>query len=165
MRIAPMAAFAALAALAGCAQAPVTRDADGRPRLERAEGIATPVREKPGARDVIAWTKDGMAPAAIIERLRQASTRIPIDGASLAELRSQGVDGAVLDYLADADRRARDTDLAEETTRRLNTEARLREQQAQVRPGYRAYRPAPWGAWPGSYAPRFGTGFMYRRWP
>lgn len=160
--------LAASVALAGCAPSPVSRDAEGRPRLERAEAPAAPTTAGTAKRDIIEWTRQGVAPAAINERLRQASPRIPVDGAVLADLRGQGVDAAVLDYLVDADRRARETDFAEEATRRLTAEARLREQQqqqARLRFNQSPYRTAPWGTWPGPYDPRFGTGLIYRQFP
>ena len=135
--------------------------------LSRAVDVSAPVQSKPGVAEVVYWTKQGLAPEVIIDRLRQTSPRIRMDGATMARMRSQDVDAAVLDHLVEADRRASDTDIAEETARRLTAEAKLREQeQARLRLDGAHYRTFQGDPWQGGYDPRFGGRLIYRhdRW-
>ena len=135
--------------------------------LSRAGDVTAPALAKPGLAEVVSWTKQGLAPELIVDRLRQTSPRIRMDGATMERMRSHDVDAAVLDHLVEADRRASDTDIAEDAARRLTVEAKLREQeQARLRFGSSHYRTYQWDPWQDRYDPRFGGRLMYRhyRW-
>jgi hypothetical protein len=110
-------AAAALLALAGCATPPGAgkRDADGSPVLERltpaqwAEiGPQAPVRMSVAT--LVALSKEGAGPEAIIRRYYQTGSRLRLTGAQVADLRREGVDPRVLDYIASAEQDAARTD-------------------------------------------------------
>lgn len=102
-------AVLALAA-AGCATSPnvTQRDAIGNPRLERltpAEWAEifpeAPVRLS--IVTIVALSRQGMPPDQIIPRYYQTGTRLKLSDVQLAELRKEGVDQRVLDYIASAE--------------------------------------------------------------
>lgn len=172
-RIHPFAA-AALAILAsvaacGCAGTAPERDARGNPRIDRLPGDALP-RVAPAARltaqDLVRLSREGLAPQAIVARIRESGSRFDLSASRLLELDRQGVDAAVLDYIVEAERRAKEADLADALVKKEAAEARSRaelERRREARPYYRYYDPF-WQYdpfWPGPYL-YWGWGSGYR---
>jgi hypothetical protein len=112
----------ALVVLAGCATLPpaLTRD------------------------DVVQMSKAGDPPQAIIERLRESRTVMPLSASDLVRLNKEGVATEVLDYLQFA---------------QLN-EIRRREQLYSM-----MYPPAGYGPYPCGWRYRFAPGPAFGPWP
>jgi len=138
-----------LLALAGCA-AGLERDARGNPKIERLSEDALarlPAPEpKLTAEDLVRLSREGMPPEKIIERFRTTHSRLGIPRSEIMELGKRGVDRKVLDYLAETEERARQTDVAESLARRDAEQAQLEEQRRELY----WYAPAPfypYGGW------------------
>lgn len=177
-------------ALAGCASAPPERDARGNPRIERMtpeqvarlEQKATP-RPSIGAEDILHLYREGRTPEQIIDALRDSGATPRLNDEQRKSLAAQGVPAQVLDWLADADRRAAQTDAINAQVQRETAEARAREErearerQRELRarrqdtfysdpfysPFYlgRPLWPGYWG-WQLNYPPRHGFGLLWR---
>lgn len=110
--------------------------------------------------EVVALGKSGMAPAEIIKRLRDTNTIHLLTPQQIVELSRQGVDQSVIDYMADAQERARQsrllTELADrdaEQARKLEKERFRRRAAEQNFYGY--------GGYGGLGYPRYGWGAGY----
>jgi len=149
----PAALIVALA-LAGCATAP-ERDARGNPKIERLPEEA--LARLPGpelkltAQDLVRLTREGIPPEKIIERFQATHSRLGMPASEIMELGKQGVDRKVLDHVAEAEERARQTDVAEALARRDAAEARRREDEERRRNLYRYYTPPYWPPYWGGY--------------
>jgi hypothetical protein len=76
--------------------------------LARIRPVARPVV---GLEEIIARTKTGQTPEAIIARLRETGTVHVLSSAQIVDLSRQGVDQKVIDYLAEAQEKARQATL------------------------------------------------------
>jgi len=143
--------------LGGCATDLTRRDAIGNPQVARmsAEELAraTPSPAPvPTREDIVQMSRRGVPAAQIIERIKAGGGRYPLTPEELEGLRARGVDQAVLDHLAAAERAAQITDHADR-------EARAEQERAYTY-GYRGpyyrdyYRYSPWVV-----APYLGYGF------
>lgn len=114
--------------------------------------------------DVIALSRAGTAPEEIIERLRKSHAAYLFRAPQIAELGKQGVDQAIVDYIADAQDRARQATLLTERADREADQARRLDQER----GRRGARPLYYGypsigtAWSSGYYSPFSFG--YWRW-
>ena len=113
--------------------------------------------------EVVALSKGGTAPAEIIKRLRDTNTIHLLTPQQIVELSRQGVDQSVIDYMADAQERARQsrllTELADrdaEQARKLERERFRRRAAEQNFYGYGGY-----GGTGGFGYPRYGWGAGY----
>ncbi len=124
--------------------------------------------------EVVAMGRAGSAPADIIGRLRDTQTLHLLTARQIVDLGRQGVDQAVIDYMVEAQEKAREARLLTELADRDAAQARRRDAEAQRRAyeqafygyggfsyGYPAYRAGP--GWSGRYGPYFPFGS--RRWP
>lgn len=149
-------------ALAGCA-AGLERDARGSPKIERlsedALGRLPAPEPKLTAEDVVRLSREGMQPEKIIEKFQATHSRLRMPRSEIMELGKQGVDSKVLDYLAEAEERARQTDVAESLARRDAEQAREEEQRRELyRYPFNPYYPPYWGGYIG--VPRRNWGFF-----
>ena len=150
-----------LLAFAGCSATP-ERDARGNPKIERLteEALARLPAPEPKltAEGLVRLSREGMPPEKIIERFQATHSRLGIPRSEIMELGKQGVDRKVLDYVAEAEERARQTDVAEALAGRDAEQAREEEQRREL---YRyPYWPSPpyWGGYIG--VPRRNWGFF-----
>jgi hypothetical protein len=152
-----------LLALVGCAVGP-ERDARGNPKIERLteEALARLPAPEPKltAEDLVRLSREGMQPEKIIERFQATHSRLRMPRSEIMELGKQGVDRKVLDTLAEAEERARQTDVAESLARRDAEQAQLEEQRRELyRYHFNPHWPYPpyWGGTMG--VPRRNWGF------
>ena len=152
-----------LVALAGCAAGP-ERDGRGNPRIERLSEDALarlPAPEpKLTAEDLVRLSREGLPPEKIIERFQATHSRLGMPRSEIMELGKRGVDRKVLDTLAEAEERARQTDVAESLARRDAGQTREEEQRRELyRYHFNPYSPSPlyWGGYLG--VPRRNWGF------
>jgi hypothetical protein len=125
--------------------------------------------------EVVALSVAGTPPADIIKRMRDTQTVHLLTPQQIVELSRQGVDQAVIDYLADAQEKARQARLLTELADRDAAEAKKLANETQRRRaaeqsyygyggfsyGYPGYRPG-WPAYPGYFGSPFP--YSYRRW-
>jgi hypothetical protein len=91
-----------------------------------------------------------MQPEKIIERSQATHSRLRMPRSEIMELGKQGVDRKVLDTLAEAEERARQTDVAESLARRDAEQAQLEEQRRELyRYPFNPHWPSPpyWGGY------------------
>ena len=125
--------------------------------MARIKPVARPVV---GLEEIIARTKTGATPDAIIARLAETGTLHVLTSAQIVELSRQGVDQKVLDYLAETQEKARQATLATQLADRDAQAAAQLEQERQRRLAlqhqydswYWSYSYGPWG-------PRYGIGW------
>jgi hypothetical protein len=147
---------------AGCSAVP-ERDAPGNPKIERLSEDALarlPAPEpKLTAEDLVRLSREAMPAEKIIERFQATHSRLKMPRSEIMELAKQGVDRKVLDYLAEAEERARQTDVAESLARAEARQAREEEQRREL---YRYIAPSPYPYW-GWYlgVPRHNWGFQW----
>ncbi len=148
-----------LLTFAGCSATP-ERDARGNPKIERLSEDALarlPAPEpKLTAEDIVRLSREGLAPEKIIERFQATHSRLGIPRSEIMELGKQGVDRKVLDTLAEAEERARQTDVADSLARRDAEQAREEERRREL-DRYYPYYPPYWGGF--LVAPRRRWGF------
>jgi hypothetical protein len=161
-----LAVMAALvAALSGCASP--TSTATPASALERMtpeqlaalKPVANPVLP---LADVIALSKAGTTPADIIARLRDTQTLHVLSAQQIVDLGRQGVDQAVIDYMVDAQEKARQSRLLTELADRDAEQARKldKARQRAPNPGYYGYGGMGYGGFGYGY-PRYGWGPGY----
>ncbi len=136
-----------LVALTGCTTPPGVgqREPDGNPVVQRLTAVEwaqigpeAPVRLS--VPTIVTLSQAGVSPGEIIRRYYQTGTRLKLTGVQLAELRKDGVDQRVLDYIASAEQHAARTDA-------ITAQA---DQAAQARLWYdRSLYAAGWGGYPG----------------
>lgn len=176
--------------VAGCAGTPPGRDVRGNPRIERMtpEQLAR-LDQQPaprlaiGAEEILRLTREGRPAGQIIAMLRDGGVPPRLGEEQRKALAAQGVAAPVLEWLADAERRAAQTDAIDAQVRRETADARAREErearerQRELRarrqdPFYSDpfYSPFYFGRplWPGywnwqlNYPPRSGIGLFWR---
>ena len=151
-------------ALSACSALP-ERDLRGNPKIERLSEDALARLPAPEPRltaeDLVRLTREGVPPEKIIEKFQATHSRLKMPASEIMELGKQGVERKVLEYVAEAEERARQTDVAESLARRDAEQARLREEEERRRELYRyaPYAPYPpyWGGYLG--VPRHHGGF------
>src|SRR5258708_32419843 len=159
----PLCAALSLLVFAGCAMAP-ERDGRGNPKIERLteEALARLPAPEPklSAEDLVRLAREGMKPEKIIERFQATHSPLRMPRSEIMELGKRGVDSKVIDTLAEAEERARQTDVAESLARRDAEQAREEEQGRELyRYRFNPYSPSPpyWGGYIG--VPRRNWGF------
>jgi hypothetical protein len=61
--------------------------------------LGPPLPPQPTTAEIVQMAKDGMPPAAIIQRIAASQGVYPLPASELAKLREQGVPDAVIDYM------------------------------------------------------------------
>lgn len=125
--------------------------------LARIRPVARPVV---GLEEIIARTKTGQTPEAIIARLRETGTVHVLPSAQIVDLSRQGVDQKVIDYLAEAQEKARQATLTTQLADRDAQAAAQLEQERQRRLALQhQYDSWTWGYSYGPWGPRYGIGW------
>lgn len=154
------AALFCLAILAGCASSgppPGTVQRITPEELARIKPVAKPVV---GLEEIIARTRTGATPEAIIARLAETGTVHVLTSAQIVELSRQGVDQKVLDYLAEVQEKARQATLVTQLADRDAQAAAQLEQERQRRQALQhQYDAWYWGYGYGPWGPRYGFGW------
>lgn len=150
--------LAAAALSAGCAGTSIQRDAQGNPLVQRADpqSMAGPTERRPlSAEDLVALSRQGIAPDEINRRYAQSGARLRLSPQQGAELRQRGVDQRVIDHVLTHEIEAQRTD-------RITAEV----DQAQRSQPRVITRSSPWGpAWNSYWSPRFAPYGGYGWWP
>jgi hypothetical protein len=126
--------------------------------LARIRPVAKPVV---GLEEIIARTKTGATPEAIIARLAETGTVHVLSSAQIIELSRQGVDQKVIDYLAETQEKARQATLTTQLADRDAQAAAQLEQERQRRLALQhQYDSWYWGGYSyGPWGPRYGIGW------
>ena len=138
--------------------------------LARIRPVAKPVV---GLEEIIARSKTGATPDAIIARLAETGTVHVLTSAQIVELSRQGVDQKVLDYLAETQEKARQASLITQLADRdAQAAAALEQERGRRLALQRQYDNWQWGFAYGPWGPRYGIGWgrgyyhdpFYRPW-
>lgn len=122
--------------------------------------------------EVVALSKAGTAPEDIIKRLRETHTIHLLAAQQIVDLGKQGVDQTVINYMADAQEKARQARLLTELADRDAAQAKKLENEKQRRraaeQSYYGYGGFSYGypryGWGPGYASPFPYPYPYRRW-
>jgi hypothetical protein len=113
-----------------------------------------------GLEEIIARSKTGQTPEAIIARLQETGTIHVLSSAQIVELSRQGVDQKVIDYLAEVQEKARQATLATQLADRDAQAAlqleRERRRRLALQHQYDAWH---WSLGYGAWGPRYGIGW------
>ncbi len=130
MRFIPIAAYSAFVlCLAGCATLEPRAAVIERMTPEQLAALKPNSNPALPLADVVALSKTGTAPEEIIQRLRDSNTIHLLRPLQIVDLSRQGVDQSVIDYMADAQERARQSRLLTELADRDAEQARKLEQE------------------------------------
>ena len=125
--------------------------------LARIRPMARPVV---GLEEIIARTKTGQTAESIIARLRETGTVHVVSSAQIVDLSRQGVGQKVIDYLAEAQEKARQATLTTQLADRDAQAAAQLEQERQRRLALQhQYDAWSWGYSYGPWGPRYGIGW------
>ncbi len=122
--------------------------------------LTPPPNPKVPLTELIGWSQEKATPDAIIKRLRDTGTFYNLNPQQIVDLHRQGVDQRVIDYLVEAQEKARQaTLLTELADRDAKTAQELERERNRRRALQNQYGPWPYGyGYGGAWGPRFGFG-------
>jgi hypothetical protein len=124
--------------------------------------LQPPANPKIPLDEIVAWSKEGATPEAIVRRLGETGTVHILSPAQIVDLARQGVHQKVIDYLVDVQEKARQatliTQLADRDAQAAAQLAHERERQRALQQYYGSWQ---WGYGAGPWGPGYGIGRGY----